>query len=180
MKMDENQLREVANALVRLTGQSKNAAATKAGVNASNASSWLNGEDKKLSLDSQLLLLASLGVRYGLLRRDMLHEWKIGNDAADARLVLTMTDGNASDPSRDIDETRIRIEEPADVELPCRILISSPLGGSPVMIDVTRPLMTEPPLPLAGLLGIGRLEHQRSLTLVEDAGQSRKSSGMRP
>lgn len=156
--MDENQLRDVANALVRLTGQSKNSAALKAGVSPSNASSWLTGEDRKLSLESQLILLASLGVSYGLLRRDMTHNWIIGNNAADARLVLSLTDGNASDPSRGIDDSMIRIEEPDDAALPGRVIVSSLLGGlgvSPVVINITRPLMMERPLPLSELLRIG-------------------------
>lgn len=157
--MDENQLREVANALIRLTGKTKTTAAAEAEIGPSNANSWLNGSDRKLSLESQLALLNSLGVRFGVLRRDMLHEWVVKNDPTDIRLVLSI------DQSHDLDENHIKITEPDDVEKPCSIIIDSPLGGAPVRIEVTRPLMTEMPVPIAKLIGFGKIEQQCSLEL---------------
>lgn len=150
VKMTNDEIREVCNALIRLTGVSKTQAARRVQVNPSNANSWLNGEEQKLSLENQLKILSALGVRYGLLRRDMVHEWIVGNDVSDVKLVLEKT-GNS----------RFDIEEGNDIEQPCRIRVYSPLGGSPIEIKIKRPLMVEPPRPISELLTEENAEREK-------------------
>ena len=162
MEMTNDQLRDLSNALIRLTGVNKMKASANAGLNTANISEWLAGKDKKCSLESKLVLLNSLGVKYGMLRRDMTHHWVVNNDPADIVMALSMTCGKEY-------AKRVEIEESIDPEQPCSIKIPSTNLVNPnpqdvsVRIHVTRPLMTAPPVAISSMIASSDCKETRSL-----------------
>lgn len=142
MKLEEYQLCDLSNALLRLTGMKKNELAKQSGVNVGNVCGWMNnGTQHLLSTENQLKLLNTLGVRYGMLRRDIKHEWILNNDPSDIRLVMGLT------------SSKCDVFEPNNSEHNGEIRILSPMGGAEAIITVTRPLMQSPPVPISSLVG---------------------------
>jgi len=140
MKNRKPAIRELFAALLRLNDISQGKASDLSGLVRQNVSSWYTGRDNAISQQSQLKLLATLGVIYGSLRSDGIHRWCV-RDVDDAALVLDAVLN---------DEVRAHAEfwHVHNSRYPgCLILkVVKPTGS--IWMMMYRPLMEEPPQPI--------------------------------
>jgi len=140
MKNRKPSIRELFATLLRLNDISQGKASDLSGLVRQNVSSWYTGRDNAISEQSQLKLLATLGVIYGSLRSDGIHRWCV-RDVEDAALVL---DAVLNDEVR----THAEFWHVHNSRYPGCIVLKVAKPNESVWMMMYRPLMGEPPQPI--------------------------------
>ena len=140
MKNRKPAIRELFAALLRLNDISQGKASDLSGLVRQNVSSWYTGRDNAISQESQLKLLATLGVSYGSLRSEGVHRWCV-RDVEDAALILG---GVLNDEER----THSEFWHIHNSRYPGCIVLKIVKATESIWVVMYRPLMGEPPQPI--------------------------------
>jgi len=137
MKVKKPTIRDLFAALLRLNDISQGKTADLSGLVRQNVSSWYTGRDNAISEQSQLKLLATLGVNYGSLRSEGVHRWCV-NDVGDAALIL-------GEVLNDEDRAHCEFWHIHNSRYPGCIVLKVVKPTESIWVMLYRPLMGEPP-----------------------------------
>jgi len=140
MKIKKPTIRELFAALLRLNDISQGKTADLSGLVRQNVSSWYTGRDNAISEQSQLKLLATLGMNYGSLRSEGIHRWCV-NDVGDAALIL-------GEVLNDEDRAHCEFWHIHNSRYPGCIVLKVVKPTECIWVMFYRPLMGEPPQPI--------------------------------
>ncbi|RJX30893.1 MAG: hypothetical protein C4516_09125 [Oxalobacter sp.] len=143
-------LRQVAQQLLQLTGLSVAEVARRSEVHRPNFLAWLAGKERVLSEKRQLKVCECLGWRFGRLRRDMVHCWEVNGDLSACQKILAAHEGKKTDVTLMVFQAEGREAQ--------RVLIILGLSSNEptLVILIRRPLGYTIPMPITALqLGRG-------------------------